>query len=911
MKRKLIEVALPLEAINRESAREKSIRHGHPSTLHLWWARRPLAACRAVLFAQLVDDPSAHPDKFPNDEDQALERKRLFDLIERMVVWENAADSQLLREVHAEIAKCFDGEPPAVTDPFAGGGSIPLEAHRLGLETYASDLNPVAVLINRALLEIPPAWANRPPVFPGSAEARLGDWERATGLAEDVRRYGDWIRTEAIARIGHLYPTVTTPKGGTAPAIGWLWARTVLCANPACGATMPLVRSFWVSKKKDRPTWLRAIPREKHVDFEVVVGSPGPSIDGTVGRSGATCLVCATPVPLAYIRSEGQAGRIGQQLLAVIAEGQRQRVYSAASADQVDAAAVKRPLDVPDAELATHPQYMAAPRYGMREVADLFTNRQLVALTTLSDLVQEAHSRIASDATRRDSRDAHAYADAVCTYLGLAVGRSSDYNSSICSWHSGRDTIRNTFGRQAIPMVWDFAEANPLGRSTGNWGGQIAWISSVLDTLPATQASVHVGQADARSATVQGCVSTDPPYYDNVPYADLADFFYAWLRRALRTVHGDLLSTLRTPKLDELVADHQRFGGRAAAERYFEDGFVETFSNIRKSARPDVPVTIYYAFKQAEAHEGSIASTGWEKMLSALIESGLTVTATWPLRSELANRMRSLDSNALASSIVLSCRPRETSAESTTRRGFLQALKEELPSALKKMQQGSLAPVDLAQAAIGPGMAVFTRYRRIVEADGSAMSVRTALALINQVLDEALSEQEGDFSADTRFCVKWFAQFGWDEQLYGVAESLSKAVATSVDGLVRGGVFWARAGKARLVGLDELSEAWDPLADERLSEWEVVVRLARALDREGIDEAVRLMTLAGQRIDLDTTKELAYLLYSVCEKRGWTASAAIFNGLGTSWSDLTAAGNSIATTPDAQGELDYDTDEEA
>ncbi|MFF4807092.1 DUF1156 domain-containing protein [Micromonospora chersina] len=909
-------MALPLEVINRESVREKSIRHGHPSTLHLWWARRPLAACRAVLFAQLVDDPSAHTDKFPTEEDQAKERRRLFDLIEQLVVWENSNNHVLLRQAYEEIVKCFDGRVPAILDPFAGGGSIPLEAQRLGLEAHASDLNPVAVLINKALIEIPPAWAGRPPVFSGAAESRLGSWPRATGLAEDVRRYGQWLRDEAEKRIGHLYPKAKLSDGSTANVVAWIWARTVKCPNPACGTAMPLVRSFWLTRKKDRPTWLRPVVSGTVVKFEVVIDKSGPSIEGTVGRQGATCLVCDTPVSLKYVRAEGRAGRMGQQLLAVVAEGQRQRVYLQASSEHIKIADIPRPDDVPDVELPNNPRNFNTPVYGLTTFSDLFTHRQLAALTTFCALVKDARERIVADAGRIGMTDADAdsYATAVATYLAFTVSRLADYGSTLVTWHH-RESARNTFTRQALAMTWDFVEFNPLLRGTGTIVGSAAWTAEAIDFLMLGSTG-SVTQADASagwSAERQYIVSTDPPYYDNIGYSDLSDFFYVWLRRSLRDVYPDLLGTMVTPKTEELVATPYRFGGsREKAEEHFETGFIKTFARIREVHPHNVPITVFYAFKQTESDEQGVASTGWETMLTGLIQAGLSVTATWPMRSELSNRMLASGTNALASSIVLACRPRTASAEGTTRRGLIQALRTELPRALRELQQGSVAPVDLAQAAIGPGMAVFSRYAKVVESDGSPMTVRMALALINQVLDEVLSEQEGDFDADTRFCVKWFSQFGWDEQPYGRAEELSRATNTSVDGLTRGGVFWARAGKSRLIEPAELSDTWDPATDERISVWEVVLRLAKALDELGAEQAARLMAQAGQCVDLDTAKELAYLLFSICEKRGWTQTALLFNGLGTSWSDLSAAaqiGGSL-TPPPAQGEFDFSNDEE-
>jgi putative DNA methylase len=914
-KRKLIEVALPLDAINRESAREKSIRHGHPSTLHLWWARRPLAACRAVLFAQLVDDPSSRPDLYPTEEEQTAKRKELFELIEKLILWENINDEQLYARAHEEIAASTDGNPPAILDPFAGGGSIPLEAQRLGLEAHASDLNPVAVLINKALIEIPPKFAGQPPVYPGAAEARLGNWPRATGLAEDVRRYGQWMRDEAEQRIGHIYPKATLPDGSQANVIAWIWARTVTCPNPACAIEMPLARSFWLSKKKDRPTWLRPVVEDGRVRFDIESGAAGPDPDGTVGRTGALCVACHTPVPLKYIRSEGRSRGLGSQLAAVVAAGDRRRVYLAATKEHLAKAMVERPSDVPDAPLPTNPRDFKTPNYGLTTFADLFTNRQLVALTTFSDLVGEARDRVEKDALAAGlfASDASAYANGVALYLGMVASRIMDRHTSVSGWDSSptKEQVRGVFARQAIPMVWDYAEGNPFGPSSGNLSDSVEWVAKAVDRLPAA-GQARVRQTDAGAAVVTNAgVCTDPPYYDNIGYADLSDFFYVWLRRSLGSMYRDVTATMLTPKADELVATPYRFeGSKERAEEHFERGFVRTFSRIQEGQQQDIPTTVFYAFKQAESDEGGVASTGWETMLNGLIEAGLAVTATWPMRTELSNRMIGSGTNALASSIVLACRPREVSAEATTRRGFLNALKAELPGALKKLQQGSVAPVDLAQAAIGPGMAVFTSFAKVVEADGSDMTVRTALALINQVLDEVLSEQEGDFDSDTRFCVKWFTQFGWDEVDFGHADQLSRATNTSVDGLVRGGVFWARKNKARLLGIEDLTNDWDPVTDERVSDWEVVLRLAKALNEQGADAAASVFAGASQRVDMDTAKELAYLLFNVCERKKWTESAILFNSVGTSWLDVEQGARKAAGSRSAvQSAFDFDDEE--
>jgi putative DNA methylase len=905
-KPKLIEVSIPLDDINRESQRENYIYRGNPSSLHKWWAQRPLAACRAVLFAQLVDDPSSHPEQFPTEGAQHAERERLHGIIKRLVVWENTHDVALLKEAYEEIRKSCDGNPPAILDPFAGGGSIPLEAQRLGLEAHASDLNPVAVLINKALIEIPPKFAGRPPAFPATAET-AHSWPGATGLAEDVRLYGQWIQDKAEKRIGHMYPKAKLPDGTEATVIAWIWARTVTCPNPACAGSVPLVKSFWLSKKKDKERYVQPIPDGKLVRFEIR-GPDGLPREGTVGRNGATCLLCGTPVSLSYIRAEGQAGRMGAQLMAIAVEGPRQRYYLPPDDEHEKAADVPRPGDVPDGELSTHPQYMGAPRYGMTEAADLFTSRQLTALTTFSDLVREARARILADC------DDPLYADAVACYLSFVVSKVADYNCSVAVWYPKEDRPKNLFARQAIPMVWDYPEVNVLADIGGTWAGCLRVVADAMGGIPTEiRSSAEVRQADARTLPIPAgvVVATDPPYYDNVPYADLSDFFYVWLRRSLADVYPDLMATMLTPKADELVADQVRLGGKDSASKFFESGFEKVFAKICEHTPDGFPITIVYGFKQSETDGGGgHASTGWETLLEGMIKSGWAVTATWPMRTERGGRIRDINSNALASSIVLACRPRHEAAGVTDRRGLIAALREELPSALRKLQQGGIAPVDLPQAAIGPGMAVFSRYARVNEPDGSAMQVRPALALINQVLDGVLSQQEGDFAADTRWCLEWFKSYGFEPGPFGVAETLSKAKNTSVSGLERAGVLKSSAGKVRLLAIGDLAADYDPARDERVSEWEILLHLAKRLREQGAEAAAQLMSASRTAVDLEAVRELAYLLFSVAEKRGWAEIALLFNGLGTSWSDLAEASRKqSAADAHVQGQLGFDVDE--
>jgi len=910
VRKKLIEVALPLEAINKASAREKSIRHGHPSTLHLWWARRPLAACRAVLFASLVDDPSSRPEEFPTEKAQAAERRRLFKIIEEMVLWENTNNERVMEAARKEILKSTDGKPPPVLDPFCGGGSIPLEAQRLGLKAYASDLNPVAVLITKALIEIPPKFAGRPPVNPEyreliDEEKASRTWKGAAGLAEDVRYYGKWMRDEAEKRIGHLYPKVRLPKkdgGGEATVIAWLWARTVKCPNPACGARMPLVRSFWLSTKKGKQAWVKPVVDRKarNVRFEVKSGKGTPQ-DGTVKRNAARCLVCGEAHPLKTIRERVKArgpSAFGVLPLAVVTEGDRRRVYVSAPDDSPPK--VKHPTWLDEAPLPKKLTGGAVMGWGFKNFGQLFTPRQLVALTTFSDLVGEARKRVLADAIKAglpgddegidsSGTGATAYADAVATYLAFAVDKGANYWSSLCAWHVSAEKMVSTFARQALPMVWDYTEANPFCSSSGNFMLGVEQAAKCVVTAPA-QGSGFASQLDAIvcSSAQTVAVSTDPPYYDNIGYSDISDFFYVWLRRALSNVYPDLFSTLLTPKAPELVAVAHRFGGdKAKAEEHFEEGLQKTFANLRAQTHPECPVTVYYAFKQSETDndaEGggmAVASTGWETMLEGLLVAGFSITGTWPVRTELTTNLKK-NVNALASSIVLVCRPRPDSAPMATRREFVNALKKEMPPALAKLQQGNIAPVDLAQASIGPGIAVFSRYAKILEADGKPMSVRTALQIINQHLDEYLAEQEGDLDADTRFCVTWFSQYGTAEGPFGEADVLARAKNTSVGGLVDAGVLHSRAGKVRLRKRGEYDADWDPAEDERLTVWECTQHLIRALEARGEEGAARLCARLGGGKS-EEARALAYRLYSLCERKGWADQALAYNTLVVSW----------------------------
>jgi putative DNA methylase len=936
-KKKLIEVSLPLEVINTEAAREKNIRQGHPSTLHLYWARRPLAAARAVLFAQLVDDPSARPEEFPTVALQDEERARLHRLVEKLVVWENSGDDALIEEAREEIRKSNNGELPAVLDPFAGGGAIPLEAHRLGLDANASDLNPLAVLINKSLIEIPPTVAGKPPVFPGLASTRIG-WDRAEGLAADVRAYGEWMKERAQERIGHLYPDATLPDGSNAPVIAWLWARTVTCPNPACGLSMPLVKSWWLSKKKGDEAYIApsvvddpSDPLGRRVHFAVrspKASAQGAPEEGTVGRQGARCVGCESAVPLSYVRAEAQAGRMHQQLMAIVAEANRRRVYLEPSMEHSQAADVARPETVPIGSLPPHsvsPNSNQTVRiYGFTEFADLFTNRQLTTLTTLNGLVAEARERIRGDAERsirgdRGLKDSDAneneralnYANAVATYLALGVSRLTDISNALCRWENTKTQVRNLFGRQNIPMVWDFAEAPPFGNAAGSFLVSLGSLAKAIDRLP-TDNSGRALQADASTRDYSGVVvSTDPPYYDNIGYSDLSDFFYIWLRQSLESIYPELLSTVLVPKTDELVANPHRLGGKQKAEEFFVSGFNRVFKNVREgyADSDDRLLTVYYAYKQQEVGDtGASSSTGWHTLLDGLIDTGWEITATWPMRTETANRMIASGANALASSIVLACRPRPSDAPTTTRRALAAALRIELPDALRTLIQGSIAAVDLDQAAIGPGIAVFSRYSRVREADGTDMTVRDALELINTILDEVVDELS-DSDADSRFAAKWYRQFGWGTAASGTAITMAQSAGTSLGALERGGIFEAKGGRARLLSPTALEDAWDVLADERVSVWEATVRLASVMARDGADRVAQLIPDVQERVSLGAVKQMSLWLFREAEKKRDTKDAILFNGLVSAWGDVNEQARKHAGAPRAiQQAFDFDED---
>ena len=944
--KKLIEVALPLDDINIACGREKSIRHGHPSTLHLWWARRPLAAARAVIFAQMVNDPGyeRHLGRGVNKKEAQIQRERLFEIIRKLVLWENTNNEEVLEEARAEIRKSWretcelnknhpeaktlfnPDELPAFHDPFAGGGALPLEAQRLGLVSYASDLNPVAVLINKAMIEIPPKFAGYQPVGPlppvtnkkTATKDVFEEWTGAKGLAEDVRRYGYWMREEAFKRIGHLYPKVHLLTGNpvlpsdadyetnnAATVIAWLWVRTVKSPNPAFShVDVPLASTFILSSKAGKEAYVQPIIEADSYTFEVHTGVPPESAkNGTKLARGANfkCLMSKSPIDPKYIYSEAIDGRMKQKLMAVVAEGLNARFYLAPTSEMEGIASQALSIWKPNIEMPKNPRWFSPPAYGMINFGDLFTTRQLVALTTFSDLAQETRTKIENEVLNscisndnlvinNGGKEDITYAEAVTVYLGCAIGRATDYWNSNATWESGGGFIAHAFTRQAIPMVWDYAEGNPFSDSSGNWlQTSLDWVIRVVQTFNSEINSFAL-QHDAQSQLISQnkVVSTDPPYYDNIGYADLSDFFYPWMRRTLKSVYPSLFATLAVPKSEELVATPYRHGGKENAEKFFMDGMTEAMHRLVEQVHSAYPTTIYYAFKQGDTTDIGTGNTGWETFLEAVINAGFSISGTWPMRTERSARSISIGTNALASSIVLVCRQRDSNAATISRREFIKELKHELSEAIEVMIGGAdgispVAPVDLAQAVIGPGMAIFSKYAAVLEADGKAMTVHDALLLINR----AIIEGGDDFDADTQFALSWFDEQGWSEGEFGKADVLARAKGTSVAGVTEAGVVESGAGKVRLVKWSDYPHNWSADKDLRTPVWEATHHLIRVLNKNGESSAGIL--LAKLTKQAEAIRQLAYRLYTLCERKGWAEDARAYNELINAWTAILQA----------------------
>jgi putative DNA methylase len=856
----------------------------------------------------LVDDPSSLPDQFPTAESQERERQRLFAIIEDLVKWENSTNEEVLERARAEIRRSCGGVLPPVYDPFSGGGSIPLEAQRLGLPAYGSDLNPVAVMIGKAMIEIPPKFKDMPPIHPGIKERSF--YRNAEGLAEDVKYYGEWMREKAWERIGHLYPQVDLPQeygGGKATVIAWIWARTVPSPDPAfADVQVPIASSFLLSSKTGKEAWIEPVidRQAKTITYRIRQGGTKAELaaakEGTKAGRGANfrCIISGTAITPKYITSAGKVGEMGQTLIAIVGEGKGGRAYVAPIAEHAVLAKSAKPTWRPDQRQPNNPRWFSPPAYGMETFGDLFTDRQLVALNTFSDLVHEARAQVETDARATLSADttplrdggkgSKAYAEAVSVYLGFGVSRLADIQNSICRWESSKTQVRNLFGRQAIPMMWDFGENNVFCDAAGDYRTSLGSIVKVIERFHPSSEGIEINHDAQTVGYPEGTViSTDPPYYDNIGYADLSDFFFCWMKPVIRPVYPELFGVLATPKSDELVASPYRHGGTDAAEQFFLDGMGRAISNMVQQSSDRYPASIYYAFKQSEISQEGISSTGWATFLQAVVAAGYAVVGTWPMRTEMANRMIASGTNALANSVVLVCRKKEVSAEVITRAEFIRALKRELPPAIAELQAANIAPADMPQSAIGPGMGVFSRYKAVLEADDSAISVKTALQLINTQLDDYLGGIEGDFDPDTRFAITWFEQNGMKAGDYGSADNLARARGISVESVKHAGIVESKAGSVRILARSELDPGWDPEQDSHPTVWECLQYLIRLHEEEGLSfNTAAMLKKIGSRAD--AVKDLAYCLYNICDgKRNDAKEATAYNGLIADWSELT------------------------
>ena len=937
-KKKLIEVAMPLEAINKESNRDKKLSSGHPTTLHYWWAPRPLAACRAVVFASLVDDPSAHPERFPDEASQEAERERLFDLIGDLILWSNRRNARVLEAARKEIALSTDGRPPRLFDPFCGRGLIPLEGQRLGLDVSAADVNPIPVTIAKTLLEILPRFKSARSVHSRARQSSLLEGSGfAQGFATDVEHYAQDVLDAVRPALEPLYPRykVTRSLVESRPdlqpfvdseltVMAWLWARTVQCSNPACRSTIPLVGSFWLSQKKGRKYWIEpevSAPGERirfHIRHGEGEAPPPTKRPGTGGTFRCLAPGCGVDSDDRYVEQEGKAGRIGQTLMACIAEGGRRhgRVYLPATQEHEDVALSAQPEWRPDMPMPNYSQAMPTAKQGVNTWADLFTERQILTLDRLAGSIRGLHGEIRSAAVEcgmtdddkpleQGGKGARAYADGIVTFLTLILGKYVNRSCAFSFWHNSRENVEQPFAQQGIQKSWDFVESNPFSTSSGGWAVAVRYPTKVISELYSNVVPGHVVHqkvADAHAVEGPVMVITDPPYYDNMGYADLSDFFYIWERRALQDIYPTTFSTVLTPKADELAAVRHRFDGdRRKAESFFVTGFQDAFRELAAIQDADYPLCLFYAYKQRESRDGEIeVSTGWETMLRGLIDAGLCVTGTWPMLSESTDTIKKRKSS-LSTSIVLVCRKRPQDAPSVSKRDFLTVLREELPLAVQRLQAGNIPPVDLAQSAIGPGMSVFSRYKSVLDTDGKPLSVRSALVLINEILADALSSQEGDFDADTRWAIAWFEHTGFEPGKFGQAETLSTAKNTSVAGLVTAGIIARQNGHVRLLQPEELDAGWDPATDTRLTVWEIVHHLIRAMESGGEAAAAALVSRIGTRAD--AARELAYRLFEIAARKKWAKEALAYNGLVQAWPEIAQLAEASPPTSGHQGGL--------
>lgn len=897
-RRKLIEVALPLDEINAACKADKGRAHGTIKNLHKWFAPAPVPAWRALLFAALVDDPE-------DDEKRAY----LLDVIKRLVVnGADVPDASVLVEARQIIAHQFPEGVPAVADPFCGGGSTLIEAQRLGLTSFASDLNPVPVLITRTLTQLLPKVYSQQPLHPqpageaatpnrsslatASVESELALMDRPQtprvysgydGLAQDVTHYASAVLDKAWGELANLFPTTVGETN-----VAWLWARTVMCPNPACGIETVLTTNWWLSKKKNALAWIAPSVRNGEVHLEVLVDqrAGGPPDPPKLGRGASfECLRCKQVIEEEVLVSLAATDGLGLRMLCVMTQrGAAKEFRSPTERELAVAGSVVAPEGIADVSLGPVRRYVSPPRFGLLTEADLYTPRQLRVMATISELVAATHAEICHDGGSRE------WADAVTTILGLGVGRLAQFSSTQARWtvRENVSSFEGAFPRNDLPMTWDFYEINVFGTTGPTWTQTFNSILRALkNVVPHAYGEAVLADARTVSLPEPALIATDPPYFEAIGYADLSDYFYTWHRRALRDVHPDLYATVAAPKTAELTAIPSHHGNsKVAASRYFIEGFTATFKNLQESAIPGLPMIIVYASK--EQGGGTEEETRWSSILTAIVDADLEITGTWPILGTTDRRMVGQGTNAVASYVVMICRPRSRSAGSCALGDFNRSLRRELKPSVHAFQAAGILPVDLAQAAMGPGMQVYSRYREVVDQSGKSVSVGQALRLINAALGEVLDEQEGELDSYSRFAVAWWEKHGWSAAPFGVADQLARPQGISVDEVVRAGVaHYPRPGFVKLLGTGAMDRSWKPAGDSRPTAWEAVHHLAdRLIAGGGTSEAARLIGELGTI--RDPAQALVYRLHAIAAKKGWAKDQERYNALIGSWSDLLA-----------------------
>lgn len=886
-KRKLIEVALPLDEINAACKADKDRKTGTIRNLHKWFAPMPLPAWRALLFAAMIDDP----------EDDTL-RADLLGVIKQLVA--NGADlpdDAALADAKARLRAQFPDGMPTVFDPFCGGGSTLIEAQRLGAPTRGSDLNPVPALITRTVTQILPKIWDGQPLHPAAVgdRARLARNERQltfpaaeqsraplrgyAGIVQDVNHYAAQIQDRVLRRLSKNYRSQDGEN-----VVAWLWARTARCPNPSCGIDTVLTTSWWLAKRKNELAWLEPIVRDGRVDITVESGrAHGQAQDSPkIGDGVFECLACKATLDGRYLRSQGKDGRLGLRMTAVVADVAGRRRYRAPTQQDLDAAAV---TDL-DSSFAAVPinsggQGIRVGLYGVSTWDEIFSPRQRIWLTALADEVARVPSVVTADGGAQE------WAVAAATLLGLAVGRVAQYESTQVRWfidsRSGAGQALPAFGRHDVPMQWDFVEPAPSSVA-GSFTGAVRSITAGLSQ--ASRGDGVVVRQDARVARLAepGLVATDPPYFDAIGYADHSDYFYIWHRRALKDVHPDLYGTAAAPKGGELTAIPVHHGNsKDAAREYFIEGFTEAFNNLQQSLRPDLPMLVVYASKEQKATKQE--ETRWSSILTAMIAADLEITGAWPIHGTGTNRMVGIGTNAVATYVVMTCRPRESTAMSISLTDFTRALRRELGPAVRDLQASSILPVDLAQAAMGPGMRIYSRYRAVLDQAGSRVPVEHAMRLINSALAEVLDEQEGELDPASRFAIRWWETYGWEPGTFGEADKAARPLGIGVDDVVRSQVATSRANKVQLRGSGAMDPRWTPTNDIQPTAWEAVHHLAHKLiDRGGELEAAELMASLGNLHD--PAMALVYRLHDIAAKKSRAADQERYNALINSWSEL-------------------------